>query len=222
MISTIITALVSFFSTNIDDIFILMLFFSQVNKDIKVKHIVIGQYLGIGALTAISIAGALGISIIPQEYVGLLGLVPIYLGIKEYIEYKKEIKNNVEEEVQDAEENIQEQVVLNQENKTLVSIRKFISPSILKVTGVTIANGGDNIGIYIPVFSSMKLYSILITVIVFLLLTGVWCFIGFKLAEHPFVNKNIEKYKHIFVPIIFVALGVFIILESGTLGLFIK
>ncbi len=222
MISTIITAFISFFSTNIDDIFILMLFFSQVNKDIKVKHIVIGQYLGIGALTAISIAGALGISIIPQEYVGLLGLVPIYLGIKEYIEYKKEIKNNVEEEVQDAEENIQEQVVLNQENKTLVSIRKFISPNILKVAGVTIANGGDNIGIYIPLFSSMKLYSILITVIVFLLLTGVWCFIGFKLAEHPFVNKNIEKYEHIFVPIIFVALGVFIILESGALGLFIK
>ncbi len=222
MISTIITALVSFFSTNIDDIFILMLFFSQVNKDIKVKHIVIGQYLGIGALTAISIAGALGISIIPQEYVGLLGLVPIYLGIKEYIEYKKEIKNNVEEEVQDTEENIQEQVVLNQENKTLVSIRKFISPNILKVAGVTIANGGDNIGIYIPVFSSMKLYSILITVIVFLLLTGVWCFIGFKLVEHPFVNKNIEKYKHIFVPIIFIVLGVLIILESGTVGLFIK
>lgn len=222
MISTIITALVSFFSTNIDDIFILMLFFSQVNKDIKVKHIVISQYLGIGALIAISVAGALGISIIPQEYVGLLGLVPIYLGIKEYIEYKKEIKNNVEEEAQATEENIQEQVVLNQENKTLVSIRKFISPSILKVAGVTIANGGDNIGIYIPLFSSMKLYSILIIVIVFLLLTGVWCFIGFKLAEHPFVNKNIEKYKHIFVPIIFVALGVFIILESGTLGLFIK
>lgn len=222
MISTIITALVSFFSTNIDDIFILMLFFSQVNKDIKVKHIVIGQYLGIGALTAISIAGALGISIIPQEYVGLLGLVPIYLGIKEYIEYKKEIKNNVEEEVQDTEENIQEQVVLNQENKTLVSIRKFISPNILKVAGVTIANGGDNIGIYIPVFSNMKLYSILITVIVFLLLTGVWCFIGFKLVEHPFVNKNIEKYKHIFVPIIFIVLGVLIILESGTVGLFIK
>ncbi|WP_326514580.1 cadmium resistance transporter [Clostridium intestinale] len=222
MISTIITALVSFFSTNIDDIFILMMFFSQVNKDMKVKHIVIGQYLGIGALTAISIAGALGISIIPQEYVGLLGLVPIYLGIKEYIEYKKEIKNNVEEEVQDTEENIQEQVVLNQENKTLVSIRKFISPNILKAAGVTIANGGDNIGIYIPVFSSMKLYSILITVIVFLLLTGVWCFIGFKLVEHPFVNKNIEKYKHIFVPIIFIVLGVLIILESGTVGLFIK
>lgn len=214
MISTIITAIVSFFSTNIDDIFILMLFFSQVNKGMKARHIVAGQYLGMGALIAISTIGALGTSIIPKEYVGLLGLIPIYLGVKEYINHKKES--------QDKKEDIEEKEVFNEENKLLVSIKEVISPNIIKVAGVTFANGGDNIGIYIPLFSSMNLYSILITVIVFLLLTGVWCFIGFKLAEHPFVNKNIEKYKHIFVPIIFIVLGVLIILESGTLSLFIK
>lgn len=208
------TALVSFFSTNIDDIFILMLFFSQVNKGMKARHIVAGQYLGMGALIAISTIGALGTSIIPKEYVGLLGLIPIYLGVKEYINHKKES--------QDKKEDIEEKEVFNEENKLLVSIKEVISPNIIKVAGVTFANGGDNIGIYIPLFSSMNLYSILITVIVFLLLTGVWCFIGFKLAEHPFVNKNIEKYKHIFVPIIFIVLGVLIILESGTLSLFIK
>lgn len=84
LISTIITAFVSFMSTNIDDIFVLMLFSTQINEVIKRRHIVIGQYLGIGVLTTISIIGALGISVIPHEYVGLLGLVPIYLGIKEY------------------------------------------------------------------------------------------------------------------------------------------
>lgn len=222
MISTIITAIVSFFSTNIDDIFILMLFFSQVNKGMKARHIVAGQYLGMGALIAISTIGALGTSIIPKEYVGLLGLIPIYLGVKEYINHKKEIKNDHEQAVQDKKDSIEEKVVFNEENKLLVFTKKVISTSIIKVASVTFANGGDNIGIYIPLFSSMNLYSILITVIVFLLLTGVWCFIGFKLAEHPFVNKNIEKYKHIFVPIIFIVLGVLIILESGTLSLFIK
>ncbi|ERK31527.1 cadmium resistance transporter [Clostridium intestinale] len=222
MISSIVTALVSFLSTNIDDIFILMLFFSQVNKDMKVKHIVVGQYLGMGVLIGISTIGALGISIIPKEYVGLLGLIPIYLGVKEYINHKKEIKNDHEQAVQDKKDNIEEKVVFKEENKLLIFTKKIISPSIIKVASVTFANGGDNIGIYIPLFSSMKLHSILITVIVFLLLTALWCFIGFKLAEHPFVNKNIEKYKHIFVPIIFIALGIFIIIESGTLGLFIK
>lgn len=220
MIGTIITASIAFFSTNIDDIFILMLFFSQVNKDMKVKHVIIGQYLGIGILTIISLAGALGISIIPQEYVGFLGLVPIYLGIKEYVNYKKESKID-EDGVQTSEDNIIGEKISEQENKSSF-IKKFIKPSILKVAGVTFANGGDNIGIYIPLFSSMKVYSILVTVIVFLLFTALWCFIGLKLAQHPFVNKSIEKYKNIFVPIIFIALGIFIIIESGALGLFIK
>ncbi|MCJ7691082.1 MAG: cadmium resistance transporter, partial [Clostridiaceae bacterium] len=94
MISIVITAFVSFVSTNIDDIFVLMLFFTQINNVIKTRHIVIGQYLGIGVLTAISIIGALGVSVVPHEYVGFLGLVPIYLGIKEYVDHKKESKND--------------------------------------------------------------------------------------------------------------------------------
>jgi len=94
LISTIITAIISFASTNIDDILVLMLFFSQINNVMKRRYIVIGQYLGIGALTTISIIGALGVSVIPQQYVGLLGLVPIYLGTKAYVGHRQESKDN--------------------------------------------------------------------------------------------------------------------------------
>lgn len=217
MIITIITAFVSFVSTNIDDIFILMLFFTQIDKFMKRTHIVIGQYLGIGALTIISIIGALGLSAIPQEYVGLLGLVPIYLGIKEYLNYKKESNNN---------ENIDQQELENDENSKIEettaaqknSIITFINPSIIKVFIVTLANGGDNIGIYTPLFTSMNLVDILVTVIIFIILIPLWCFIALKLAQHPFVQRNIEKYNHIFVPIIFIGLGFFILMENGTIS----
>jgi cadmium resistance transport/sequestration family protein len=185
----------SFISTNIDDILVLMLFFSGVNNAKKRYHIVIGQYIGIGALTIISVIGALGVSIVPQKYVGLLGLVPIYLGIKAYVDYKKE--------------NIQDENFVN-------------ATSIATVCGVTIANGGDNIGIYIPLFGSMRLVDIFVTVIVFAILTALWCFIALKLAEHPFIQENIDKYKHIFVPIVFIGLGIFILMESGTLSLIFK
>jgi len=94
LISTIITAFISFASTNIDDVLVLMLFFSQINNVMKRRYIVIGQYLGIGALTTISIIGALGVSAIPQQYVGVLGLVPIYLGTKTYVDHKKESNDN--------------------------------------------------------------------------------------------------------------------------------
>lgn len=228
MISTIITAFVSFASTNIDDIFILMLFFSQINNDMGKRHIVIGQYLGITLLTTISIIGALGISLIPSEYVGLLGLVPIYLGVKAYVDHKKENKDNEDvghEELQN-DENIErmelEEITYIQKKRTSNFAKYFINPSVIKVFSLTFANGADNIGIYVPLFTSMSLVSIVVTVIIFMILIALWCFIGLKLAEHSFVQRNIKKYKHIFVPIVFICLGVFILMESRTISFIFK
>lgn len=203
LISTVITAFVSFASTNVDDILVFMLFFSQINNVMKRRHIIIGQYLGIGALTTISIIGALGVSVVPHEYVGLLGLVPIFLGIKAYVDHKKESKDNGntgQQELQNCENSKLEETTDTQGNSIITFIKSFINPSVVKVFSVTFANGGDNIGIYIPLFTSMSLVGILVTVIIFALLIALWCFIGLKLAEHPFVQINIEKYKHIFVP----------------------
>lgn len=225
MLSSVITAFVSFVSTNIDDIFVLMLFFSQINHVMKKGHIIVGQYLGIGVLTAVSIIGALGISLIPSEYVGFLGIVPIYLGIKAYFEHKTESmdKTNVEQqEAEDNENNKLEESTSMQESYIIPFMKDFVNPSVLKVASVTIANGGDNIGIYIPLFTSMNFIDIMITVAVFILLTGLWCFIGLRLAEDPFVQKNIEMNKHVFIPIIFIGLGIFILIESGTIAFIYK
>lgn len=205
MISTVIMAFVSFVSTNIDDIVILMLLFSQTNNIMKINHVVIGQYLGIGVLTMVSIIGALGVSVVPDEYVGLLGLVPIYLGIKAYVDHKKEENKN--EEKNDT-----------QDNRKINVIKGFINPSIFKVFSLTLANGGDNIGIYIPLFAGKSLVDILVTVIIFIILTAMWCFIGLRLSKHSFVKKNIEKYQHIFVPIIFICLGISILMKNGTIS----
>lgn len=224
LINTVIKAFVSFASTNIDDIFVLMLFFSQINNVMKIRHIVIGQYLGIGALITISIIGTFGVSVIPHEYVGLLGLVPIYLGIKVHWEHKKESDNGNtgKQEPQNDENSKVKEMTDNQENRIITFIKSFINPSVVKVFSVTFVNGGDNIGIYIPLLASMNLVSILVTVTVFMLLIALWCFIGLKLAEHSFVQKSIEKFKHIFVPIIFIGLGFFILMESGTISFICK
>jgi len=96
LIDVIIKAIVSFVSTNIDDIFVLMLLFSQVSVVMKKSHIIIGQYLAIGTLTTISIIGAFGVSVIPKEYIGLLGLAPIFIGIKAWLDHRKE-DNKIED-----------------------------------------------------------------------------------------------------------------------------
>ncbi|WP_454053061.1 cadmium resistance transporter [Clostridium sp. Marseille-Q7071] len=225
MISTIIMAFVSFISTNIDDIFILMIFFSETSDVMKTHHIVIGQYLGIGALIIISIIGSLGVSIIPYEYIGILGFVPMYLGIKAYVDYKKKSKseeNIAYRQVKDIENNKFEEITNTEIREQKTFSRRFINSAVIKVFSVTFANGGDNIGIYIPLFTRMDLVNIIVTVIIFMFLIGIWCFIALKLSKHLLVQKFIEKYRHIFVPIIFIMLGIFILIDSKTLAFIYK
>lgn len=219
MSGTIITALISFVCTNVDDIFILMLFFSKINKSIKVYHIILGQYLGICVLLIISIIGALGISIVPPKYVGLLGLFPIYLGVNEYFKYKKESKKNESEKQKEKQDTDLNKITENYNNSIAIVIKKVINPSVFKVASVTLANGGDNIGIYIPLFSNMNSIEIFITIITFIFLISIWCYIAKTLSEYNFIKKNIEKYKHIVIPIVFIGLGIFIMVESDTIPL---
>lgn len=78
MILTILSAIGAFLVTNIDDIFVLMLLFSQAGAQIKSKDIIIGQYLGFSLLVVISLLGTFGVMLIPEKWVGLLGLIPIF------------------------------------------------------------------------------------------------------------------------------------------------
>ncbi|ARC84200.1 cadmium resistance transporter family protein [Clostridium argentinense CDC 2741] len=225
MISTIIIAFISFISTNIDDIFILMIFFSEISDAMKTHHIIIGQYLGIGALVIISIIGALGVSVVPYEYIGILGFVPIYLGVKAYVDYRK--KSRVKEDIAHQESkgignNKFEEVTDTEIRELKTYSRGFINSAVIKVFSVTFANGGDNIGIYIPLFTRMDLVGIIVTVVIFMFMVAIWCFVALKLSKHPLVRKFIEKYRHIFVPIVFIMLGIFILIDSKTLAFIYK
>jgi cadmium resistance protein CadD (predicted permease) len=77
-----VTAVATFAATNVDDIVLLMLWFSQRGPDLRGEQIVAGQYLGFVALVALSLLGFLGALVVPPAWVGLLGLVPLSLGLR--------------------------------------------------------------------------------------------------------------------------------------------
>lgn len=60
LITTLITGVTVFAATNIDDLVILTIFFSQVNPTFHQRHITLGQYLGFTALLSISLLGYFG------------------------------------------------------------------------------------------------------------------------------------------------------------------
>lgn len=190
MLEVVFKALISFISTNMDDIFVLMILYAQVSSKKGWIRIIAGQYLGTYLLTGMSILGAFGTHQLPSKYIGLLGIIPIFLGVRTWITYKRSAKEETDS---------------TQENASI---------SVLGVTLFTITNGADNIGVYIPVFSRYSMTELVLTSLVFGVMIALWCLIGFKLANYPFIKNKIQKYQHIIVPSVLIALGLLIILEN--------
>jgi cadmium resistance protein CadD (predicted permease) len=84
---------------------------------------------------------------------------------------------------------------------------------------VTIANGSDNIGIYIPLFATLIMPQKAIMIFIFFVMVAVWCFIAKYLSKHPTIARTIDRYGHIITPIVLIALGIYILIESKTFQL---
>lgn len=184
------TAVIAFVSTNIDNIFVLMILYAQLQNKIRLIQVIAGQYFGIGILVAVSILGALGTQLFPSQYIRLLGFLPLLLGIKSLINYRQ--KKNDEESKPEAQKQI-----------------SFISVALL-----TVANGADNIGVYIPIFNSYSSADFAITLLIFWGMNALWCYLGLALANYPYIKKKIVKYQHILVPVVLIVLGISILVKK--------
>lgn len=203
--------LIAFIATNIDDIVILLLFFSQVDANFHRQHIVVGQYLGFTFLILVSLPGFFGGLIVPREWIGLLGLLPIAIGIRQLVSREEEI--------------VQVQTVgrfkHSPSNPIVSFLFSVLNPQTYKVAAVTIANGGDNISIYIPLFAGSKPASLGVILSVFFLMVGVWCAIAYLLTRQPSIAYVLSRYSKHVVPFVLIGLGLSIMYERGTFELLI-
>ena len=192
----VLASIIAFASTNIDDLFILTLFFGD--KRYKSSDVFIGQYLGIIVLIGISVAGSLLGNFVDAQFVGLLGLFPIYLGLKQIVQLIKH--RNRDETLQQKE-------------------LKTANAGILPVATITFANGGDNIAIYIPLFATLTTTEKSIMITIFLVMVLVWLTVAKYLTRYPALSNILSKYGHIITPIVLCLLGLFILKENSTFNL---
>ncbi len=189
----------AFSATNLDDIFILLLFFTQVDATFQRRHIVTGQYLGFAALVLISLPGFVGNFFLPRDWIGLLGLIPIAIGLGHLLSTEEEETSTELASPGDS------------------FLQGLTSPQTYRVAAITFANGGDNIGIYMPLFASSSWQSLLVILGVFFFLIGLWCYLAYKLARSKIIVENLTRYGDILVPFVLIGLGIFISIDSHTL-----
>jgi cadmium resistance protein CadD (predicted permease) len=192
IIGLIAIGVAAFVATNIDDIFVLMIFFSSLAYSIR--QIVLGQYIGIGLLIAISGIGSLIAFVVPTYVIGLMGIVPIAIGIKHLVEVRMK-------------DNPSRQVVQDKMNKSCLSF--------LSVAAVTFSNGGDNIGVYIPLFSKyITISEIFALTTVFIAMTAVWCIAAYYFVNHPLIASRIRHTGNIILPFVLIGLGIYVLTDS--------
>jgi cadmium resistance protein CadD (predicted permease) len=198
-LSTIVIGVALFASTNIDDIFLLSAFFAD--RHLAARNVVWGQFLGIGALTAASAAAAMASVVIPDGWTALLGVVPLVLGIRKLWQ----LRAGVHEEESSKGVRDREQVLERRSHS-----------QVLAVAGVTIANGGDNLAVYIPVFAS-SLWTIPIHMLTFAVMTALWCIAGYALVNNALIGERIRRYGHIVLPAVLIAIGAWILRGASVL-----
>jgi cadmium resistance protein CadD (predicted permease) len=176
----------AFIASNIDDTFILIILF--MTPGLSARNVTVGQFLGIIILVAVSSLAVLLSLAIPPFAIGFLGIIPIIIGVKRLLEYR--------------------------ENEAEAYAQKGYL-SFLSVAAVTVSNGGDDIGVFTPLFAKYNgivEFSLLISLL--MIMTGIWCIVTYYFLRHPFIASRINALSKIVTPFALISIGIYIILDS--------
>ncbi len=208
-LSLLLIGLSAFAVTNIDDLLLLTVFFSDTVSGLHKSHIVLGQYLGFVILLLLSLLGSLGAIFIPIYWIGLLGFYPI---IKGMYEVRKRFFTK-RDRLQDTRSYF--------DDSSSIRVREQPSQLTAQTLGIatlTIGNGADNLSGYIPLFAQSSGVRTLFLVVLFLLLVGVWCLMGYWLTRLPGVEAILGRISFAVFPFLLIGLGLVIVWKTGTLA----
>ena len=181
-----------FVITNVDDFVLLNALFVTVGRGgPRNRQIVAGQYLGMALLVTVSGLAALGLATVPERWIGLLGVIPIVLGVRGmHAAFRAPSDGGMQAAV----------------------------TGMAGVAALTVSDGADNVSVYIPLFRQAGAGATGIYVLVFAVLVGVWCAVARAVADRRLLIAAIERVGRWLVPLVYIGIGIRIVVVSGLLG----
>lgn len=195
MIQNVVTSIILYSGTAVDLLIILMLFFAKRKRRKDIINIYLGQFLGSVSLILLSLLFAFVLNYIPsKEILGLLGLIPIFLGLKVLL-------------LGDSDGEAIAKEGLRKDNKNLIFL----------VAMITFAScGADNIGVFVPYFTTLNLANLIVALFTFLVMIYLLVFSAQKLAQVSSVGEILEKYSRWFIAVVYLGLGIYILIENNS------
>jgi cadmium resistance protein CadD (predicted permease) len=192
--ATLLSAFSAFTVTNIDEIVLLALFFADPR--LRPPAVAAGHFLGIAAVVALSVLAGLAAMTVPHTLTRLLGVIPLGLGVYELV---RQLRGRDDDDDDD-------------DAAELAQKRVSFASQTLAVAGVAIANGSDNLSVYIPMFAARP-DAIPLYLAVFGVLTVLLCLVGYALAQNPLVGSKIRRYGQRALPIVLILVGIEILVS---------
>ena len=198
MVQNIVTSIILYSGTAVDLLIILMLFFAKRKSRKDIINIYLGQFLGSVSLILLSLLFAFVLNYIPsKEILGLLGLIPIFLGLKVLL-------------LGDSDGEAIAKDGLRKDDKNLIFL----------VAMITFAScGADNIGVFVPYFITLNLANLIVALLTFLVMIYLLVFSAQKLAQVPSVGETLEKYSRWFIAVVYLGLGIYILIENNSFNM---
>ena len=198
MVQNVFTSIILYSGTAVDLLIILMLFFAKRKSRKDIINIYLGQFLGSVSLILLSLLFAFVLNYIPsKEILGLLGLIPIFLGLKVLL-------------LGDSDGEAIAKDGLRKDDKNLIFL----------VAMITFAScGADNIGVFVPYFITLNLANLIVALLTFLVMIYLLVFSAQKLAQVSSVGETLEKYSRWFIAIVYLGLGIYILIENNSFNM---
>ena len=199
ILTTVLQAIGLFAATNIDDIIVLSLFFARgAGQRGTTARILAGQYLGFAGILVAAILVTIGAgAFLPPAAIPYFGLIPLGIGLWAAWQAWRGDDDDDDDEAKVAGKKV----------------------GVWTVAGVTFANGGDNTGVYTPVFLSVEPLAVVTYIVIFLALVGVLVALAKFVATRPPIAEVLERWEDILFPIVLIGLGIVILVSGGAFGL---
>jgi cadmium resistance protein CadD (predicted permease) len=192
-IAIIPVAAAAYVATNLDNFILLVALLARYRK--QMVNVVAGFF----ACTLILVLVGLGIgkaaNIVPVQYLGLLGLVPISIGVIELIQ-------------------------LRRGNTAATEAKGELADGAQKVftttLGTQLGNGTDTVVVFGILFIDSMPAADILTVITFAAMAFIFVCVGIYAIRHPALCKWIDRYAHRAMPFILIIVGVYVIANTAT------
>jgi cadmium resistance protein CadD (predicted permease) len=203
-LSELLTAIVAFASTNVDDLLLLSSLF--MDSELRTASVVSGQFVGMSLLVLVSIVAAHFMVSIPTGWIGLLGFIPLSLGILRLMKLfrTRSLKPTA---------NPKESEFVGKEQMRV----PWMHSEVALATLLTLANGGDNLSVYVPLFAVQREF-VPLYVAVFSAMTAVWCLLGYILTNHPIFHDQLRRYAGLTIPWILIGIGLKVLWQAAFCG----